>query len=290
MAKTLKLKQWLTIPEAFNHIAPIFDDEIELSDIYRFILDGHLTLSVNFVNHAYGREGEYVPYDEWINNDKYYRPMMLPFEDKITNVLIGENLGDFAFVPFENSRINNISGIWDLVISGNGQLEIEHIYYEMVAGVASELINLRGTYFKQENKGFELMAPFHKNEKAFKDARAIKINAGAKLRDEKFDFYNLDNWFPCPNIPNNAIHCIKTSELERFIKAQTETPETQEPKELTTRERSTYQNIIKSLLHELKEKGVSETAFANIITTNSELLGEPVPQSTAYKKLNELKK
>ena len=79
-------------------------------------------------------------------------------------------------------------------------------------------------------------------------------------------------------------------ELDRFIKAQTETPKTQEPKELSTRERGTYQNIIKSLLHELKEKGVSETAFASIITTNSELLGAPVPQSTAYKKLDELKK
>ena len=55
MSKILKLKQWVTIPEAFNHIAPIFDNEIELSDIYRFILDGHLTLSVNFVNGAYGR-------------------------------------------------------------------------------------------------------------------------------------------------------------------------------------------------------------------------------------------
>ena len=83
---------------------------------------------------------------------------------------------------------------------------------------------------------------------------------------------------------------ILTSELDRFIKVQTQTPETQEPKELTTRERGTYQKIIKSLLHELKEKGVNEAAFASIITTNSELLGAPVPQSTAYKKLNELKK
>ena len=73
--------------------------------------------------------------------------------------------------------------------------------------------------------------------------------------------------------------------------AQTDTtPQTQEPKELSTRERGTYQNIIKSLLHELKRLGVDEKAFANIITQNSALVGEPVPQSTVYKKLDELKK
>lgn len=78
--------------------------------------------------------------------------------------------------------------------------------------------------------------------------------------------------------------------LDTFIKSQTEpTPEPPEPKEITTRERGTYQNIIKALLYELKERDVDEKAFASIITTNSELIGAPVPQSTVYAKLNEVK-
>ena len=254
MSKILKLKQWVTIPEAFNHIAPIFDNEIELSDIYRFILDGHLTLSVNFVNGAYGRKGEFVPLDEWLNNEKYCRLLELPDGQSFMS-MIGENLGEIAFVPHQNKRIDTVSGIWDLIIVGNGQLEIEHIYYEMVAGVASELINLSGTYFKQENDGFELYEPFYKDEKTYNEKRKIPKELGIKVKvnEKKFDYFGIDNWYPSPTIPNNAIHCIKTSELERFIKAQKEQADTPEQPKRPTSIVEQHRN---NLLQQIRANGL----------------------------------
>ena len=84
-------------------------------------------------------------------------------------------------------------------------------------------------------------------------------------------------------------------ELDRFIKAQTKsTPEPltieNETNDLKERERNTYRKIIASLLHELKERGINESEYANVITINSATIGQPLSSSTVYGKLNEIKK
>ena len=64
---SLKLREWLTIPETVRHLSNILDEEVSESDLLRIALDGHLKLSVYFVNHAYARCGKVVPYEdaEW---------------------------------------------------------------------------------------------------------------------------------------------------------------------------------------------------------------------------------
>lgn len=44
------LKEWLTIPDAARHLSTIFDESLTEADILRLGLDGHLKLSVYFVN------------------------------------------------------------------------------------------------------------------------------------------------------------------------------------------------------------------------------------------------
>lgn len=50
MSKLFKLKKWLTLDEAANHISNVLGEPVTLADIYNFALDEHLILSVNFVN------------------------------------------------------------------------------------------------------------------------------------------------------------------------------------------------------------------------------------------------
>lgn len=63
-SKLLRFKEWLTVPEAAKHLSAICEEEVSEADVLRLALDGHLKLSVNFVNHTYAKQGNVVPYRE----------------------------------------------------------------------------------------------------------------------------------------------------------------------------------------------------------------------------------
>ena len=60
MNKLFKLRKWLTVPEAAHHLAIVFGEEVNESDVLRLALDGHLKLSGKFVNHATARCGRVI--------------------------------------------------------------------------------------------------------------------------------------------------------------------------------------------------------------------------------------
>ncbi len=64
MRKLLKLKEWLTVSDAARHLSILFGEEVSEADVLRLALDGHLTLSVDFVNHASARCGPIVPIED----------------------------------------------------------------------------------------------------------------------------------------------------------------------------------------------------------------------------------
>ena len=50
MSKLFKLKEWLTIPETAKYLSVVLGEEVTEADVLLFALDGHLQISVNFVN------------------------------------------------------------------------------------------------------------------------------------------------------------------------------------------------------------------------------------------------
>jgi hypothetical protein len=48
----VKFKEWLTVPDAARHLSILFGEDVSEADVLQLALDGHLTLSVHFVNHA----------------------------------------------------------------------------------------------------------------------------------------------------------------------------------------------------------------------------------------------
>jgi hypothetical protein len=64
MKKLFRLREWLTVKEAAQHLAAIFQEDVTEAELLRLALDGQLTLSVNFVNHARARVGPAVPIQE----------------------------------------------------------------------------------------------------------------------------------------------------------------------------------------------------------------------------------
>ncbi|NTW88717.1 MAG: hypothetical protein HGB26_06250, partial [Desulfobulbaceae bacterium] len=61
--KLFKLKEWVTVPEAARKLSLTFDEEVTEADLYRFALEGHLKLSVNFSKPTKARCGKVIPYD-----------------------------------------------------------------------------------------------------------------------------------------------------------------------------------------------------------------------------------
>jgi hypothetical protein len=64
MSKLFKLKEWLSVADAAKHLTIVFDEEVTEADVLRLALDGHLKLSVNFVNHAKAKPGRIVSWEE----------------------------------------------------------------------------------------------------------------------------------------------------------------------------------------------------------------------------------
>lgn len=207
MSKILKLKEWLTIEEAATRLSASAGEVVSEADILRFAIDGHLTLSVYFVNHARGIRGEIVPYTEtlWA----LVPPLMLPdmpligkaespettatieqLPDNLKRLLIDnpEALHE-GCRPFmsslkidENRYLNlesdvvTLRGVWDLPMWGAEALDVEHLYQNMVGGPAVTLQSLEGT-FVQGSDGYvyQLQESWDHNE----------YQAGSKAQQDK---------------------------------------------------------------------------------------------------------
>lgn len=57
MNKLFKWKEWLSVADAAQHLTIGFGEEVTEADVLRFALDGHLKISVNFVNYVQARQG-----------------------------------------------------------------------------------------------------------------------------------------------------------------------------------------------------------------------------------------
>ena len=66
MSRLFNLKEWLTVEEAANRLSTVFKEDVSDADVLRLALDGHIKLSVNFVNHATAKLGKVV---SWVDTE-----------------------------------------------------------------------------------------------------------------------------------------------------------------------------------------------------------------------------
>ena len=136
LGKLLSLKQWVTVAAAARQISIVCDDEADESDVLRLVLEGHLKLSVNFVNHAKARMGKIVPEHE--------APTRWGFlsEREISSDI---DLGDGTVLLLDDEVVT-IEGIWDLFMKGSERLDVEHAYHRLTNGPAVDLQCLDGAF------------------------------------------------------------------------------------------------------------------------------------------------
>jgi len=164
VSKLFKLKEWLTLDEAANHISNVLGEPVTLADIYRLALDKHLKLSVDFVNEAQARTGKFVKTED------------IEFREVENHLFTGEKLETPYSTPLNNetyvsgdewvsldSKVVSIRGLWDLTMRGSEALDIEHYYQQETSGLEVTLTCLEGTLLRQGDVICQLQSDFDDN-------------------------------------------------------------------------------------------------------------------------------
>lgn len=167
MGKLFNLREWLTLPETARHLSNICAEEVSETDVLRLVLDGHLKLSVNFVNHAMARRGRYIPFTtadlvRAIESGEYTEELKWHFGDgellkksnphlsieeakKLDVQPLALRIDDERFLTL-NDDVTTLKGIWDLPLIGNERLDVEHLYQSLTGGPDITLSGLDGAF------------------------------------------------------------------------------------------------------------------------------------------------
>ena len=286
LKKLLNLKPWLTIPDAARHLSVQFDDDVSEADVLRLGLDRHLTLSVDFVNHAYGRPGRLVP----ISKAKRSTIPSLETGEPFT-FLHGYLLDGTSVIEWEEDKIMSMAGVWDLAMVSAEKIDVEHRYQNLTGGPPVELCCLDGPivcrgdglYCEVRNRfsDEELSSFSSKGGKSSPSTEEPSYKQNARERSD------AGNYFPAAALPDDSVLVVRTSalrELETFVSQQEQPPE----KPIERRERTSLLVIIAALAKMAKIDFTKPSAAAIAIETQTELMGTRVASRTIENHLNRI--
>ncbi len=226
MSKLLKLKEWLTVNEAARHLSVLFGEDVNEADILRLALDGNMTLSVNFVNHAEAK-----------------RQKIIPIEDAERIVgLRGEMvvLGDYwtdTEVMVSDSDVVTINGVFDLAMVGGERLDVEHKFQCLTGRPEITLTCLDGSLVRSgDGTYWNLQDSF--------EPRVVDLPDGTKEKIPR-------SYYPAAGLPKDSFLVVRTSSLLTLVEQSIESKSERVPNQ---RERTTYLNIIGVLLEKYVKK------------------------------------
>ncbi|MDQ9168991.1 hypothetical protein Q8A64_01070 [Oxalobacteraceae bacterium R-40] len=163
MSKLANLKKWLTVPDAVRKLSREYDKEVSEADILQYALDGHLQLSVNFVNTVQARPGNVAQYTEaelaaavksgdlpgdlkWKKMPKDLHAALKgePIKEEVWH-LMSLRIGENRYLTLTDEVVT-LTGVWDLPMIGAEKLDIAHAYQRLTDGPPVTLSNLDGTF------------------------------------------------------------------------------------------------------------------------------------------------
>lgn len=213
-SKLLKLKKWLTIPEAARHLSSLFEEAVSEADVLRLSLDGHLKLSVNFVNQVYGKRGKLIAYEDEENLPDEIRSVFAAYstfpekeKDRLTSWLKGFGVFDQYHLCLDK-KISAIDGVWDIPMVSGQQYVIENEYQKLFGGPRVMPPIMGASYFVREGGCvFQLYEEFD-------ESLVVETKEGKKIIDFKND---PDRYYPAVVcLPDDSVLVVRTSSLREF--------------------------------------------------------------------------
>jgi len=151
MSKLFNLREWLTIDETAQYLTDALDESVYPKDVYRLVQEGHLGLSVNFVNETDAVRGEIVGVDE-----VEWGEVPSDFSHEITiedSDVLEKPLRWMRSVQLDENRFFNktdkvepINGIYDLMMLGPEKQILEQLCQDLVNGATVKISNLNGSF------------------------------------------------------------------------------------------------------------------------------------------------
>ena len=272
--KLLRLREWLTVLEAARHLSTLFEEPVGEPDVLRLALDGHLTLSVNFVNHSQGRCGSLVSckdakrFEIPLDASDLSRLGIPGAEAGMFSDPQGLSLGDSCvFEPAE--EVVTIDGIWDLTMIGAERLDVEHRYQSLTRGPAVDLVCLDGVLLCRPDGTYcQLQAHYEDNE--FYNPEKLKLTT---------PWNHPRNFYPAGGLPSDAVFVVRTSALQRLASTLSG-PYPGADKPLERRERTTLLVIIAGLAKLAKLDLTKASSAATAIEHQTALMGARVAART----------
>lgn len=275
MSKLLKLKDWVTIPEAARHLSQIVAEPVSEPDVLQLALDGHIKLSVYFPNRAKARMGRIIPYSvvPIIELPFQFGEGTVVYTDgyPLNDLEEGEQFApDAPFIHFDEEVVT-IDGIWDLAMLGNERIDIEYDLQALINGPQVTLVNIEGTFLNRSDGTWATL-----QDKS--EDKTITNADGSKKRVE-------GSYYPAGGLGLDCVRVVRVSEL-LALQSKLEGPGLDKP--LSNRERDTLLTIIAVLC---KEAGYDYNRHAktagNIHGTAAEM-GISIGESTVESHLKRI--
>ena len=212
----------MSVDDAARQLTILLGEPVSEADMLRLALDGHITLSVRFVNGARGNLGSVVPRElaKW---------KTVPSLDGLGTVDIpqGIAMNDGSLIEL-SSKVSGITGLWDLPMIGAEALDVEHRYQHLTGGPDVTLTDLDGAFVRVGDVWCRLLEEFEQRD------------------PDRIPFLH----YPAGILPEDAVFVFRTAELARFQAdlLRSDTDERKAGAPLAPRSEATYLTIIGALL------------------------------------------
>lgn len=257
MGKLFGLKQWVTVAAAARQISLVCDEEATEADVLQLALDGHLKLSVDFVNHAKARIGKIVPENE--------APTYIGSLSQ-QEIISGIDLGDGTVLVLDDETVT-IEGIWDLFMKGSERLDVEHAYHRLTDGPAVDLQCLDGAFVTRPDGSICQLQDHYEDQG----------------NDE---ILNKPFYYPAFGLPPDIVFVVRTKALIEFEQAINGVPKTIE-KPLSATERNTLLVMIAALCKKSNIAHQDRTSAGEVARLIDDI-GSSVSDETIRKALKQI--
>jgi hypothetical protein len=268
LKKLLKLKEWLTVPDAARHLSILFGEDVSEADVLRLALDRRLTLSVHFVNHAEAQCGRVLPLSD------AERKVIRISENEYFHTIEGIYLGDDRVLSY-NREVSTLDGIWDLSMLGAEAIDIEYKYQFLTGGPRVDLYFLDGPFVNRPDGTWARIVD-HFSDNEFFNRNNLKSPRN-----------HPDNYYPAGGLPSDAVLVVRTSALQN-LEALVSEPESDAKRPIGRRERTTLLVIIAALAKLARIDVAKPSSAAVAVESETVQMGARVASRTVEEHLRRI--
>ncbi|MDT0225683.1 hypothetical protein N7583_07870 [Serratia marcescens] len=278
LSKLNCLRKWLSIEESAKYLERKIEEQVAVTDVLRFALDGHLTLSVNLQSPKIAKKVEIKKLkmgDTATHREVYVRDNW--------GVYIGESFSPNRLIDFASpvgNDLTSLSGVQDTPLLGIERLFAEEQYCACLGlpKPSRKQDIIRGVMIDAGPAGLFQLQRFidvdYELENLYKSAAVtgdVNHPAFQNIISMFKSIQSISMWdpdahqryIPVPTFPGDVYFVARTANLDKLVDMLNSTPVTNKPKQSKKTENA-QAKFIKSLLTLMYDEDVASNPRKHI--------------------------